>query len=154
MAGVGDLLSRGTLLAVAVVAGCGQASKEPPTPAPTASDETAAPTPPPSDAGAREVAVYALSRGKGVPDATRAAREKARALLQQWRDEKRVLDIQETRIGIEGERRLCATFATEQDAAEAAARLRELGAGVELFNVALEPCAKPGAPTPPKGVKP
>ena len=99
------------------------------------------------------VAVYALSRGKGVPEATRAAREKASAFLEQLRAEKRVLDIKVTPMGLEGERRICATFASEQEAEQAATRLREIGAGVELFNVVLESCAAPAAP-PTQGAKP
>lgn len=100
------------------------------------------------------VAVYVLSRGQGVPDATRAARDQARALLRKLHEEKLALALEETPIGLEGERRICATFATAKDAEAAAERLRAIAAKVELFNVVLEPCAKGGEPLPPQGVKP
>jgi hypothetical protein len=87
-----------------------------------------------------------LSRGKGVPETTRAARERASALLRQLQDENRVTAIREVPIGLEGERRICATFASASDAAATAARLREIGSGVELFNVEEGPCATSGTP--------
>lgn len=130
-------LLRGLWAGVVVVGGCTQG--EPPMPP----SET---TPPASEDGAREVAVYALSRGKGVPDATREAREKARALFEELRTRKLVLDIQETRVGIEGERRICAVFGTARDAADAVKQLRALAEGVELFNIVLEPCTRPPGP--------
>ncbi len=100
------------------------------------------------------VAVYVLSRGQGVPDATRVARDEARVLLRKLQAEKRALTLEETPIGLEGERRICATFARAEDAEAAAAQLRAIAAKVELFNVVLEPCAKAAAPLPPQGVKP
>ena len=99
------------------------------------------------------VAVYVLSRGQGVPDETRAARDQARVLLRQLSAEKRALTLEETPIGLEGERRICATFASAGDAESAAAKLRAIAAKVELFNVVLEPCAKAAAPLPPQGAK-
>jgi hypothetical protein len=126
---------RAVLLTSVSIAGCGQGGEV-------------------TSSGTHGVAVYVLSRGKGVPDATRAARDKARALLQQLHEEKRVLAVEETPIGLEGERRICATFASSQDAAAAAERLRAIGANVELFNVVIEPCAKAGVPMPQQEVKP
>jgi hypothetical protein len=130
------------LLVLASIAGCGQGS------APAQSEKQVAST------ETHDVAVYVLSRGAGVPEATRAARDKARALLRQLHAEKRALTLEETPIGLEGERRICATFSNAQDAADAAARLRAIGAGVELFNIVMEPCARAGAPLPQQGVKP
>jgi hypothetical protein len=94
-----------------------------------------------------EIAVYALSKGKGVPERAREALASARGLMIQWRAEGRVLDIVDTRIGFEGERRLCARFATGADAADAMKELAALGKGVDLFNVKVEPCVlKPYTP--------
>ncbi|MGH2745390.1 MAG: hypothetical protein ACRDLY_12310 [Thermoleophilaceae bacterium] len=88
------------------------------------------------------VTVYALSKGKGVPPATRETFKKARALLQDLHREDRVVRIDETRIGLEGEVRLCAEFTDERTARETIERLRESSRDVELLNVVEEPCRK------------
>jgi hypothetical protein len=97
--------------------------------------------------------VYVLSQGKGVPEETRAARDQVRAYLRQLQDEKRVISFKEVPIGLEGERRVCATFASSGDAARALEHMRAIGAGVKLFNVVREPCTKPGAQPPQEGGK-
>jgi hypothetical protein len=89
-----------------------------------------------------EFAVYALSRGKGVPEPTRGALRKARTLLEGAKQNGKVIRLKETRIGLEGETRLCVEA---KDVAAARALLRELRAiaeNVELFNVVVEPCLK------------
>ncbi len=89
-----------------------------------------------------EFAVYALSRGKGVPEPTRGVFRKARTLLEGAKRRGEVIRVKETRIGLEGETRLCVEA---KDAAAARALLRELRAiaeNVELFNVVVEPCLK------------
>jgi hypothetical protein len=91
---------------------------------------------------ARSVAVYALSRGKGVPPATRETYKKARALLQDLEREKRVARIEETRIGLEGETRLCAEFPDDRTARETIEKLHALSRDVDLLNVVEEPCHK------------
>ena len=89
-----------------------------------------------------EFAVYALSRGKGVPDPTRGALRKARTLIEGAKQRGEVIRLKETRIGLEGETRLCAEA---KDVATTRALLRELRAiaeNIELFNVVVEPCLK------------
>lgn len=135
-----SLVLRAVLLVC--VAGCGQG-------APSAPRETGV-----APSQTHGVAVYVLSRGQGVPEATRAARDQARALLRKLQEEKRALAVEETPMGLEGERRLCATFANAGDAADAAEKLRAIGREVELFNVVMEPCARKGAPLPSPGEKP
>ena len=88
------------------------------------------------------VAVYALSRGTGVPAATRAALERARVLLEEERRAGVVLSLERTRIGLEGETRLCAECKDTASAKALFARLREVTAGVELLNVTMEPCRR------------
>lgn len=95
-----------------------------------------------ADQSTAEFAVYALSRGKGVPEPTRGAFRKARVLLEGAKQRGEVLGFKETRIGLEGETRLCVEA---KDVAAARALLRELraiGQNVELFNVVVEPCLK------------
>ncbi|HZP93684.1 MAG TPA: hypothetical protein VFB20_12495 [Burkholderiales bacterium] len=89
-----------------------------------------------------EFALYALSRGKGVPEPARSALKKARTLLEDAKRRGEVSSLKEARIGLEGETRLCVQA---KDAAAARTLLREVRAiaeGVELFNVVEEPCMK------------
>jgi hypothetical protein len=87
--------------------------------------------------------VSALSRGSGVPAAARDALARVRELFETARGDGRVLQIVETRLGLEGETRLCAVA---RDAAAAAGLLEEArraAQGAELFNVVAEPCSGP-----------
>jgi len=90
-----------------------------------------------------DIAVYALSRGQGVPVAARQALRSARALFAKWGAEGRVLDLVDTPVGLEGDTRLCARFATPVDATSALKELDDIGRGVDLFQVKAEPCAHP-----------
>jgi hypothetical protein len=100
--------------------------------------------------GVRSFAVYALSRGTGVPDAAREAQEKVQELIEFDRGRGVVVTIQATRIGIEGERRLCVTYADAQEAARALERVRAMVQGVDLVNVVVEPCAPDPVKSPTK----
>lgn len=86
--------------------------------------------------------MYTLSRGKGVPDATRATFKDIRDLLEIEQTEKHVVHLDATRIGIEGETRLCAEFADAKTARATTERIRALARDVELMNVVAEPCGK------------
>jgi hypothetical protein len=92
------------------------------------------------------IAVYALSRGAGVPRETRDALRRARELFEQDRRLQSVRRIETSRIGIEGETRICAQFSDHAAQQAALARLRAMLAGVDLLNVVEEPCPSPGAP--------
>jgi hypothetical protein len=86
-------------------------------------------------------AVYALSRGRGVPEATRGAWQRVLTMLEDARRDGTVVRLQQTRIGLEGEVRLCAEFADAARAREMLERARAVAAGVELLNVVEESCA-------------
>jgi hypothetical protein len=86
------------------------------------------------------LAIYALSRGKGVPPETREAFDAARRLLESLREEHKVTRIVATRIGIEGERRLCAEFADSKVAKETHDKLLAMSKSAELLNIVAEPC--------------
>lgn len=107
-----------------------------------------APTPRPGDvaqaprAAPISFAVYALSRGRGVPDATRTAWQSLWEMLEAARGDGAVATLQQTRIGLEGEVRLCAEFSDARRAREMLARAREVATRVELLNVVEEPCSK------------
>ena len=117
------------ILALATVSASGEAAG--------AKDEMRA-----AETSTAEFAVYALSRGKGVPEPTRRVFRKARTLLEGAKQRGEVIRVKETRIGLEGETRLCVEA---KDIAAARALLRELrtiAENVELFNVVVEPCLK------------
>jgi hypothetical protein len=87
-------------------------------------------------------AVYALSRGRGVPEATRSAWQAVWTMLEDARREGKVARLRQTRIGLEGEVRLCAEFSDPRRAREMLERAREVGKSVELLNVVEEPCSE------------
>jgi len=94
-----------------------------------------------AQAGLASFAVYALSRGRGVPEPTRSAWQAVWTMLEDARREGKVTRLQQTRIGLEGEVRLCAEFSDPGRAREMLARAREVGKGIELLNVVEEPCS-------------
>jgi len=117
-----------TLLGLGIMmmgAGKGCAETKPP--------ETLAPAP-------QSISVYALSRGKGVPGPAREVLTQARDLLKAAQDRGEVVRMREQRIGIEGETRLCAEFSRGESAQTMIDRIQQLGQGVELINVKVEPC--------------
>ena len=89
-----------------------------------------------------------LSRGKGVPDATRAAYKDIRAMLEQQRGAYAVTDLRTQRIGLEGESRLCAEFDNPKDAQAALDAIRKRVAGIDLIDVSDTPCPSPKDSTP------
>ena len=98
--------------------------------------------PPTSATSKPEFALYALSRGKGVPAPTRAALEKAHALLEDARQRGAVLALKETSIGLEGETRLCVEAKNAAAARELMKDVRAIGKNVDLFNVVEESCSQ------------
>ena len=99
--------------------------------------------------GFRSFAVYALSRGQGVPPDARKALSEARHLLERDRARDVILQIYETRIGIEGETRLCAEYRTSEAAGIAFRRISAIVEGRDLVRLVAEPCRpEPGLPNP------
>jgi hypothetical protein len=95
---------------------------------------------------ARSFALYALSRGKGVPQGARAALDQARSMLEDLQARGADLTLTQERIGLEGETRLCATFADASLAEETLERIRRLVSGVDLVNLTEEPCGATARP--------
>lgn len=126
---VGSLKLGLTLLAMGVMmmgASKGCAEAKPP--------ETLAPAP-------QSISVYALSRGKGVPDQAMEVLVHSRTLLKAAEERGEVLRIVEQRIGIEGETRLCAEFSHAESAHSMIEQIQQLVQGVDLINVKIEPCS-------------
>jgi len=84
--------------------------------------------------------LYALSRGKGVPDEARQVLDQARKVLKQGQEEGEVKRLVDHRIGLEGETRLCAEFSDEQIADRFFNQLHRLSFGVDLVNMKKEAC--------------
>jgi hypothetical protein len=108
--------------------------------------DTATSRPAAASSEPRSLALYALSRGKGVPEAARAALADAEEALEDLQARGADVTITEERIGLEGETRLCATFADASLAEEALERIRRLVSGVDLVNLTEEPCGAKGRP--------
>lgn len=96
--------------------------------------ETLAPAP-------QSISVYALSRGQGVPDPARDVLAHSRTLLKSAQERGEVRRMVEQRIGIEGETRLCAEFSDAESAHSMIEQIQQLGQGVDLINVKVEPCS-------------
>jgi len=85
-------------------------------------------------------ALYTLSRGKGVPEGASAVLAGAEKMIEDLKARGAQITVTKERIGLEGETRLCATFADESLAEEALARVQRLVSGVDLVNLTEEPC--------------
>lgn len=101
---------------------------------------------PSDDAGedVRTFGVYALSRGKGVPPSARTALDAVAAIVEEDRNKGVAVDTERTRIGIEGEFRLCIEYQEVAAAARALKRIREVVEGVDLVNIEVESCMPEG----------
>jgi hypothetical protein len=93
--------------------------------------------------GQYSVAIYGLSRGKGVPEATRRVIEDIRAIAETGKQQGRVKEWRQTRIGLEGETRVCVDLRNESAKHDFLRQLREMVQGVDLINVVEEPCSQP-----------
>ena len=98
--------------------------------------------------------LYVLSRGKGVPDEAWEALGKVRALAETDREKGVAVTIQEKRIGLEGERRLCIEYEEKKEARRTYDRAKALVEGVDLARLEIETCAEPEEDEKEKGEKP
>ncbi|MET4037677.1 MULTISPECIES: hypothetical protein [unclassified Bradyrhizobium] len=85
-------------------------------------------------------ALYALSRGKGLSEDGRRALEDFRQLLRNMKTQGQVVEVSDTRIGLEGETRICAKFASSDLAGKAWMQMQGLSAGVDLVQLKPEKC--------------
>ena len=88
----------------------------------------------------RSVAVYALSRGAGVPDEAFDALTRARQSMERNREEGLVIDMVETRLGLEGEIRICAEYARVAYAEAARREIQAIVRDTDLINLVMESC--------------
>ena len=97
-------------------------------------------TVPSNEEGVKSFALYTLSRGRGVPDEAREALANVRALLEEQQREGVAMTLGTTRIGLEGERKLCVEFEEQAAGGAAFQRAEEIVGGVDLVNLVVEPC--------------
>lgn len=117
---------------------------------PSAASEPTAPSSPSTAGRAKPIksfAVYTLSRGAGVPPAAREALEQVTNLVESDRKRGVRVTLETTRIGIEGEKRMCAEYEDPRDGAQAWERASAIVKGVDLVNLVAEPCASPATAT-------
>ncbi len=82
----------------------------------------------------RCIEITSLSRGRGVPESTQAAYERATAIVAQE------ASFKESRLGLEGETRASVEFPDSERATEVFAQLAELAQGVDLLTIEWSTC--------------
>jgi hypothetical protein len=106
---------------------------------------------PPADV--TSFAVFALSRGKGVPEAAREALRKVAELAEADKHRGIRVETRRTRIGLEGETKLCVEYEAAADAGRALEQAEKIVKDVELVNLVPGPCSGKARPDE-KGEKP
>jgi hypothetical protein len=88
----------------------------------------------------RSFALYVLSRGNGVPEGGRKALADFRKLLSSMQAKGEVIEFSDTRIGIEGETRICARFASAELTAKVWMDMQRSFTGADLVQLKAEKC--------------
>lgn len=135
-----------TATLVSSLLSCCSAEPQRPTPSPKRSGRPETRPAPASRSPFRNFAVYALSRAKGVPPEAREALRKVREFIEGDRSRGLGVRVETERIGIEGETRVCAEYEDPEDAGRAFERASALVKGIDLINLAIEPCDQLAAP--------
>ncbi len=104
-----------------------------------------APTPTPA-VPFTSFAVFALSRGKGVPPAAREVMLKVTELVDAEKRRGVRVEARRTRIGLEGETKLCLEYQNAADARVAHEQIDKLVKDVDLVNLVPGPCSGPEQP--------
>ncbi len=94
----------------------------------------------PNVAKVSSFSIYALSRGKGVPEQAMNVLNQARQVLKVGQDQGKVKRLVDRRIGLEGETQLCAEFSDEQVSDQFFNELHQFSRGVDLVNMKKELC--------------
>ena len=87
-------------------------------------------------------AVFALSRGKGVPPAARDALAKVAEMAEAEKGRGVKVETRRTRIGLEGETRLCVEYQSAADARRGLDEAEKLVKDVDLVNLVPGPCGE------------
>ncbi len=82
-----------------------------------------------------------------MPPEASEAQLKVQKLAEADRDRGVSVSVSTTRIGIEGERKLCVAYRDPRNTARALERARVIVTGVDLVNLVVEPCTPPPGTT-------
>jgi hypothetical protein len=85
-------------------------------------------------------ALYALSRGRGLSESGQKAIADFRELLRNMKAEGQVIEVSDTRIGIEGETRICASFTSPELAGKAWMQMQRSLVAADLVQLKPEKC--------------
>ena len=85
-------------------------------------------------------ALYVLSRGRGITESGQKAIADFRELLRNMKAEGLVVDVSDTRIGLEGETRICARFASPELAGKVWSQMSRSLVDAELVQLKAEKC--------------
>jgi hypothetical protein len=105
-------------------------------------DSSGAAGPPGAVLELHSFALYALSRGRGVSESGQKAMADFRELLRNMKAEGHAVEVSDKRIGIEGETRICASFASPELAGKAWLQMQRSLAGADLVQLKPEKCAE------------
>jgi len=86
------------------------------------------------------IEILALSRGRGVPEETRAALESMKSVVARMQREGSVIASEESVIGLEGETRLCVVFKDQAAARATQTELTKIGAAIDLLQIRTVVC--------------
>jgi hypothetical protein len=110
-------------------------------------ERTAGPADPGGDTGApgavlelQSFALYALSRGRGLSEGGQRAIVDFRELLRTIKAEGHAVEVSDQRIGIEGETKICASFASPELAGKAWMQMQRSLGGADLVQLKPEKC--------------
>ncbi len=87
-------------------------------------------------------AIYALSKGGGVPRSANDAFQSAKSLLTSLQSKKLIHRLVESRFGLEGERKVCAAFRDSRAAEVAWQDICGKFQGILLLNIVAESCER------------
>ena len=87
------------------------------------------------------IEVLALSRGRGVPEATREALQMMKARLDEALVRGSVVAIEESVVGLEGETRMCVLFRDQEALETIGAELRKTADSIDLLQVRINACS-------------
>jgi hypothetical protein len=85
-------------------------------------------------------ALYALSRGRGVSESGQKAIADFRELIRNMKAEGHTIEVSDTRIGIEGETRICASFTSRELAGKAWMQMQRSLVAADLVQLKPERC--------------
>ena len=88
---------------------------------------------------AKGFSIVILSRGQGVPALAKEKLKQIESLLKPY-DDRGELKVSKSRIGLEGETKVCVTVSDSKITGQLLSQIQAMAKGVDLMNVTAEPC--------------